>query len=199
MTNSSNGKDQSTYSRLRRFTSIWTYIFFITFLVQLYRHELADVIIFAIASLILFLESSQTSKKLKNLGLVASRYAVDLFIGLSFIILIFCKRESAPLLIYFLALGPIMILVMWSGNATHIRLGLLEFKSALFWSFSVLALILWELATVILSRLAHDDSRFPTLSELTFPLLNSTVVKTQFIIIWLLVGRFLILKRGVRR
>lgn len=168
--------------------SNWTYIFLITFGVQLFRRQYSDAIIFGIATTVLLIQPIQ---KLHNFSLPRLKldkrtlWFLVSFLGLTFA---YIPRHHRLLAILFIALGLFLFLVLWNFQDSYKRLSRLEFSSSIFWSITAIALSLWETMALVIARLKDNNSAYPTISELVVPVLSNPIPRLQFIALWILIG-----------
>lgn len=180
--------------KIRRITSVWTLLAGATFLVQLYRWSIADMWIFGIATLLLFAESSGVLHNWKFNGFLFNELFLMLFVMVSVVFLYLTPRQDPKLAAYFILITIPILISLWNSNSHHQRLNKGEFKSAVFWSLTFITIGLWELAALVLSKIAHDSSAYPTISELLVPTLDEPFSRLQFLILWLGIGHYFVSK-----
>ena len=177
------------WQRVRSRTSVWTLLFGFTAGMQIFRQAYPDALIFGLFTVLLALESSGALRRWKFGGVQvkdSTAIAVALF---SALFIYFSHRQAATLLIYLIALGAMLFVATWRRANDHERLSKRQFGSAVYWAVLATALGLWEFLAMFLSTLAHED-KFPTLSVIFLPKLESPLVKFQFIALWLGLGLY---------
>jgi len=185
---------KSAYTNLRRTTSVWTLLAGATFLVQLYRWSIADMWIFGVATLLLFAESSGLLNKWKFNGFLFNEFFLMSFVMVSVVFIYLTPRQDPKLAAYFIFITAPILISLWNSSYRHERLNKREFKSAIFWSCTFITIGLWELAALVLSRIAHNSSAYPTISELLVPTLDEPFSRLQFLILWLGIGHYFVSK-----
>ena len=173
-------------SKIRKRTSTWTLILAFTFLIQVYRWSVADMVIFGVLTAILFFESAKFSWKYN--GIEVNQTSAAIFAVISSIYLFTSKRQEFSLAGYFLLLAFLTLISIWRAKDDAHKLTKREFASALYWSAIAGLLGLWEFLALVLSRIVKDDKAFPTISELLVPKLDSKFERLQFTLIWLTIG-----------
>lgn len=179
--------------------SIWTVIFSLATVFQMYRGALSDVLIFGT---ITFLLAIQRSKKIKNFSL-PFRFSltprVIFFVVASGLFLYVTPRQSPYMAFWFLASAPLVAAVAVSHDEPQ---NAPEHKDArraeILWSIWAIAMTLAEFVAYLLSRLLHNEKAYPTISVLIQHDFNGGVMKALFIALWLPTGIWL-LSQGVKR
>lgn len=173
--------------------SPWTGIFLITFAFQLFRKELVDSLIFGLATVVMLLQPVwHVSKRTFPLVTLGKRYLWGTVSG--FILLATYIPRSHPLLaIFFIFLALLLFLSLWGVPEHAIPRSPNHVRSVFIWSALALGIALWELTALVLARLSGDDERYPTISELVVPSLDSVPSRLTFACSWMLIG-FLVLR-----
>lgn len=179
----------NTWQKVRERTSVWTLLFGFTAGMQVFRQAYPDAVIFGFFTVVLALESSGALHRWKFSGVKvkdATAIALALF---SALFIYFSHRQAVTLLIFLIALGFMLFAATWRRANDHEKLSNLQFRSAIYWGIVATALGLWEFCAMFFSTLAHED-KFPTLSVIFLPKLESPLVKFQFIALWLGLGLY---------
>lgn len=179
---------------VRRRTSTWTLIFAFTFAIQVYRWSVPDMAIFGFLTLLLAIESSTLVQNWKFDGIRFSQVVGYIFIAALGTYIYISKRQDPGLAAIFVLFAIILLLAVWRKKAQSEKLNKREFAHAIYWSTLAGILGAWEFFALVLSRIAHNDKAFPTISELLLPSLDRPVPKIIFIICWLGFGFYLIEK-----
>ncbi|MEN9687162.1 MAG: hypothetical protein RL381_174 [Actinomycetota bacterium] len=172
--------------------NLWSFVFGLAFAFQLFRAQFADSIIFGVATFILILSSST---KLKQINLPRFRIEkMPLWLGSISLGIVFAyiPRHRFSLAFLLVALGLILLTLLWNVHTPRRKVSSLERKSETFWAITAIAISLWELSALVISRVIGDDNKYPTISELVVPLLNSPITRMQFVAIWICLGWLII-------
>lgn len=112
----------------------------------------------------------------------------------AFILLTTFIPRSHPLLaILFILLAILLFLSLW-GVPEHVIPKLPNHARSVFiWATLALGIALWELTALVLARISGDDERYPTISELVVPSLDTLLNRLTFACSWLLIG-FLVIR-----
>lgn len=178
-----------TWIQIRAHTSVWTLMFAFTSGMQIFRRAYPDAIIYGAFALLLALESSGLLKRWRFRGVHVNDGAPIFTAIFAGIFIYFSHRQAGNLLVFFIAFGFLLFLVLWRHGDEHEKLSPRQFSNAVYWAILGVALGLWELLAMVFSTLAHDDI-FPTLSVIFVPRIDQPVVKLQFIILWLGFGLY---------
>lgn len=171
-----------------REVSPWTAIFIVTFFFQLFRKELTDSIIFGAATVIMLLQPvwKLGKRDFPRISLDRrSRWAVATAFGL---LAAYIPRHHPILAALFLALAFLLFLSLWGVSEHAIKSDPVQIKSEIVWAVLALVISLWELTALVLARLSGDDRKYPTISEIIVPALDSPVARLEFAAGWILVG-----------
>ena len=179
----------SIWQEVRNRTSVWTLLFGFTAGMQIFRQAYPDAVIFSVFTLLLALESSGALHRWKFRGVQVKDSAAIAVALFSALFIYFSHRQAATLLIFLIALGLLLFATTWRRTNDHEKLSRLQFRSALHWGIVATALGLWEFCAMFFSTLAHED-KFPTLSVIFLPKLESPLVKFQFIALWIGLGLY---------
>lgn len=173
--------------------SPWASAFGINFLFQIYRGNVQDIIIFAVAFLLIILESTHLLDWIPEFK--GFRYS-NLNRALLFstgIYIFFADPDTTLTLWVFAALFWFMFLGLWRReDGGHRKLTAKELKSAWIWAIIGIALCSWELAAFVLAEVNHDDFSYPTISVLVEPHINEPAFRAVFVLVWVSLGNLLI-------
>lgn len=174
--------------------SPWTIAFSVNFLFQLYRGNLQDIIIFALALTLIALESTHYLDWIPEFkSLRFSKVNIGV-LALSGIYILFAKLDTNLTLWVFALIFLFMFLALWRReDGERRKLTARELRSAWSWSFIGIGLCIWELIAFVLAEVFRDDYSYPTISVLIEPYINDRPFRAIFIFLWCS-GGYLLLK-----
>ena len=178
----------------------WIAILAVTGVVQLLRDQLADALIFGIASLLLLLIAAGAVPVLDRLRRPPLTVTVLGATGVALLVAV-VPRHSV---IAGIAFGVVVVLAVLAGAPPANTLPRTRWPKTLrrlAWAWAVIwiAACLWELLQVLLGgttaggRIAH-----PALSDLLDPLLAQPPGRIAFAVCWAAIGLFLVTRGGRR-
>jgi hypothetical protein len=168
--------------------SPWTAIFLITFLFQLYRRELVDSIIFGAATLIMLLQPvlkltthSFPLLRLRKRYLWGATMSLALLAGA-------IPRHHGLLAALFIALAGVLFLSLWGVSEHQVKFERVQIRSSIVWAAIALIISLWELTALVLARLSGNDLKYPTISVVVIPNIDTFATRLEFAAGWIFIG-----------
>jgi hypothetical protein len=168
--------------------SPWAGIFAATFLFQLYRGEQTDSIIFFTATLIISLEPAIRRQIIRVPSITMDRRTLWAIALSGALLMSYVPRGDKFLVFIFLTLAIILFLELWGMKAHRTRPDVLARKSQRIWISLAILICLIELGALISARISGNEAKFATISELVVPVLDTSMNRFGFSLLWLLIG-----------
>ncbi len=171
------------------FRNPWFWVFAITTALQVFRGSPRDTIIFSLSTVALWVSAS---------GILGNRFGnririqrawvfwgvVILTIGLSLL-----DRHSYAHGFLVLATLPIVLRLAWyTDRGPKEKPDPRMARSRTLWTILCLGITVWEFVANILGQLAGSLHRYPTISVLIDPILDTHYGQAAFVIFWLGIG-----------
>ena len=171
----------------------WLPYFLTTFVFQVIRGAAGDSFIFGLACLILIVDWKKLVRwELPERPKYRKRY---LAVGLAFaaVVLFFSPRASIFDAILLLVIAPISLALVYYRDHGPLPADSLSLRrSVRLWIFVVVSMAVCELFAYIWANVFKDDANFPTISVLMGPVLDSSIGRTLFLLLWMLAGAYLL-------
>lgn len=167
----------------------WLPYFLTTFVFQVIRGAIGDSIIFGLASLLLFADWKklipwQLPEKPKY-----RRWMVAGGMVVSALVLYLSPRASLPDVWLLLLIAPTVItLVYYRDHGPLPKSDRAMHRSVFLWCVVLVSMAVCELFAYIWASVYRDDHDFPTISVLVGPVLDNSVGRTIFLVLWMLAG-----------
>lgn len=168
--------------------SPWAGIFAVTFLFQLYRGERTDSIIFFIATLVIALEPAMRREIIKIPTISLDRRTLWAVALSGALLMSYVPRGDKFLVFIFLAIAILLFLELWGMKAHRVKADELVRKSQRIWISLAVFICLIELGALISARISGDEAKYATISELVVPVLDTSMNRFGFGLLWLLIG-----------
>lgn len=179
--------DSDVKKRLQRI-SPWAGMFAITFLFQLYRGEQTDSIIFFVATLIIALEPAIRRQIFRIPSISLDRRTLWAIALSGALLISYVPRGDKFLVFIFLAIAILLFLELWGMKAHRVKPDELVRKSQRIWISLAVLICLIELGALISARISGDEAKYATISELVVPVLDTSMNRFGFGLLWLLIG-----------
>ncbi len=171
----------------------WLPYFLTTFVFHVIRGAAGDSFIFGLASLILIVDWKRLVRwELPERLKFRKRY---LTIGLGFaaLVLFFSPRASIFDAVLLLLIAPISIALVYYRDHGPLPADSVALRrSVRIWILILVSMALFELFAYIWANVFKDDRNFPTISVLMGPVLDSSIGRTIFLLLWMLAGAYLL-------
>jgi hypothetical protein len=178
--------------------SLWVAAFALTAALQIFRGALSDTIIFVAGGILILISTNL----LGRLSLPSKRLTAGSNLDWAGMILLFAlaftPRHTFFNLGIFVLLLPLVLFMAW-GNLPEPRRELTKRDrlTRRVWTTWAVAMCLWEFGANIAGQISKKPDDFPTISVLVDPLLKVEIGQAGFVVVWLLVGYYL-LKAGTK-
>lgn len=163
-------------------------MFAITFLFQLYRGEQTDSIIFFVATLIIALEPAIRRQIFRIPSISLDRRTLWAIALSGALLISYVPRGDKFLVFIFLAIAILLFLELWGMKAHRVKPDELVRKSQRIWISLAVLICLIELGALISARISGDEAKYATISELVVPVLDTSMNRFGFGLLWLLIG-----------
>lgn len=100
----------------------------------------------------------------------------------------YVPRGNKFLVLIFLTLAIILFLELWGMKTLRARPDVLARKSEWIWISLAIFICLIELGALISARISDNEAKFATISELVVPVLDTSMNRFGFSLLWLLIG-----------
>lgn len=178
----------------------WVFVLVAIAVVQFARGAYIDGIVFGLVAAALIADGIGMLQRQSSRTRAVPLALLLVIAALCAVILLLAPRHGVVATVVFVAIGVAVVLVGWrqpggeqkGWTPTRVR-------AATAWSIAGVIGCLWELTMYILGSL-HVGGResFPALSDLLDPLIDTVPGKAVFIVLWLLLGLFLLRRTGRR-
>lgn len=178
--------------------SLWVAAFALTAALQVFRGALEDTIIFVAGGLLILLSTNVLAK----INLPSAKLTAGSNLDWAGMILLFAlaftPRHTFFNLGIFVLLLPLVLFMAWGAHAEPVRQLTKRDRATRFaWSAWAIVMCLWEFGANIFGQLSKVPDAFPTISVLVDPILKLEIGQAGFVVVWLLVGYYL-LKAGTK-
>ena len=169
--------------------SLWVAAFALCSALQVFRGDVVDETIFASSTVLILLSTTL----LRRFSIPAARFNRLRYLEWAGLVLLLSlgliPRHSQLSAFVLLAALAAVVPIAWGATAlSPQKLTIRERNARLLWSSWAVVVCLWEFAANILGQLNQTHTRFPTISLLLDPVLNSVIGKAIFVMAWLMVG-----------
>jgi hypothetical protein len=178
--------------------SLWVAAFALTAALQIFRGALSDTIIFVSGGILILISTNLLAK----LSLPSARLTSGMNLDWAGMILLFAlgftPRHTFFNLGIFVLLLPLVLFMSWGTHSEPRReLTRRDRVTRRAWTTWAVAMCLWEFGANIAGQISKKPDAFPTISVLVDPLLKLELGQAGFVVVWLLVGYYL-LKAGTK-
>lgn len=179
--------------RLTKSPSWWSLAFAINFLFQIYRGSGQDQIIFTIALVLIFLESTNYLDWIPEFKWLRTSKINIWVLTLVSIYIFFSKPDTGLTAFIFTLLFIFFFFDLWRReDGDRAKMSGKEIGSAKIWAGIGIALCIWELLAFVLATIYKDDYSYPTVSVIFEPYLTQPFFRGIFVICWSAIGYVLI-------
>ena len=184
-------------SRIMR--SPWVWFFGITAAFQVFRGSFGDTLIFGLGALVVALAASGAiDRDFLNREQVRHTASVPVAIGLA-LALSLLPRHSPIHAAIFIGILPVVLALVWHRDSGEkVKPNLREKRARSVWAALTVGICVWELAANIVGQLNHTLTKFPTISVLIDPSLDTVWGQSLFVVLWLAAG-WGFLRLGIRK
>ena len=175
----------------------WVVIFVGTAIFHIWRGSWQDVAIFGLSAILILTQVFGLTKVGFKTQPKVPGWLLLLVISLSAVILYLAPRHgviSFTVLVAFIPIG--ITLLLYKDQEIQAQPSTAMFRSRIIWGSWATGFALTELVAYVGSKLSGDLEQFPTISVILDPVLDTSVGRAVFVILWLLGGAYLF---GVRR
>ena len=173
--------------------SLWVAAFALTAALQIFRGALEDTLIFVSGGFLILISTNLLGKiSLPSKRLTSGR-SLDWAGMILLFALAFTPRHTFFNLGIFVLLLPLVLFMTWGEHSEPARqLTKRDRTTRTVWIVWAVAVCLWEFSANILGQISKTPSDFPTISVLVDPILKLEIGQAGFVVVWLLVGYYLL-------
>lgn len=174
---------------LAGFKNPWFWVFAITTALQVFRGSTRDTIIFSLSTVAVWVSAS---------GLLGNRFGKRIRVHRAWVFwtvvlltlsLSILDRHSYEHGFLVLATLPLVLRLAWyTDRGPKEKPDPRMARSRLLWTILCLGITFWEFMANILGQLAGSLHRYPTISVLIDPVLDTRYGQAAFVVVWLAIG-----------
>jgi len=172
-------------------------IFVGTAVFHIWRGSWQDVAIFGISALLILTQVFGLTRFGFSRQPKAPLWLLMLVVAVAAVTLYFAPRHGVVSFTVLMALIPIGIaLLFYKDQKIQAQPSTAMFRSRIIWGSWATGFALTELVAYVGSKLSGDLEKFPTISVILDPVLDTPIGRAVFVVLWLIGGAYLF---GVRR
>ena len=178
----------------------WLSVLAFTTMFHVTRGSVGDAIIFGTGCLILIADWKKLIPWHMPERPKVSVWVIALVLGVSFFVLLLTERTGWQNIVLLLALAPIaLVMVYYRDHGPKPSATPIMARTKWIWMTLALSMAVSELFAYIFATVYKDDKTYPTVSILVNPVLESSIGRAVFLVLWLLIGVGLLQIRRGRR
>jgi hypothetical protein len=167
----------------------WLPYILTTFVFQVIRGAVVDSVIFGVASLLLIADWKRVIPWELPERPKYRTWMVATGMVFSAIVLYVSPRASLADAVLLIVMAPIAITLVYYRDHGPLPKSDSAMKlSVRLWMLVVVSMALFEMFAFMWASVYRDDKHFPTISVIVNPVLNNSVGRTVFLVLWMLAG-----------
>ena len=175
--------------QLLRGINPWLPVFAFVTMFHVMRGAIGDAIIFGIGTVLLIADWKKLFKWHMPERPKISVWAISLVIAVSCSVLFFSERNGWQDKVLLLTLAPIaLVMVYYRDHGPKPGATIQMMRTKWVWMILALVMAVSELFAYIFASVYKDDDRYPTISILVNPVLESPYGRGVFLTLWMLLG-----------